>query len=357
MNVARHPPASGSHPAPGTPRMMELAHREFLTPRTMRAVLAALGATVAVFTIIGPVGTYETLTPLRRLGYWSLCYLVAWPVYFCTSAVTLYYLRHSSPRTAALGLTGVALAASVPATGVVCSIDQLLRPAHLTELPLLYARVVAVMVPVTFLVNFIVLERSRTSSIDNRATAHGTAIAERSAAGPVPATAPSEQRREPAGAAQLPPRDAAPRAASAPLASSMAPAAATAPAAAAAPPYSIFDRLPRRLGTDLIYLTVDDHYVEAHTRAGSAILLMRFSDACAELSDRGLQVHRSYWVAKRYMKRLVRRDGRTVLRLITGQEIPVSRTYLAAARAVCHEVDLDAPAGPLRMPVQRLSPG
>ena len=84
--------------------------------------------------------------------------------------------------------------------------------------------------------------------------------------------------------------------------------------------------------------------VAAHTRAGSAILLMRFADAVAELSDRGLQVHRSYWVAKRYMKRLVRRDGRTVLRLITDEEIPVSRTYLSAARAVCHEVDLDSPA-------------
>ena len=131
------------------------------------------------------------------------------------------------------------------------------------------------------------------------------------------------------------------------------------PVAAAVPPYSIFDRLPRRLGTDLVYLTVDDHYVEAHTRAGSAILLMRFSDACAELSDRGLQVHRSYWVAKRYMKRLVRRDGRTVLRLLTGEEIPVSRTYLSAARAVCREVDLDAPAGlrPVQAPVQRLSSG
>ena len=133
--------------------------------------------------------------------------------------------------------------------------------------------------------------------------------------------------------------------------------AAAATAAAALLPYSIFDRLPRRLGTDLIYLTVDDHYVEAHTRAGSAILLMRFADAVTELSDRGLQVHRSYWVAKRCMKRLVRRDGRTILRLVTGEEIPVSRTYLAAARSVCHEVDLDAPAAPPRLPVHRLSTG
>ena len=347
MDVARQLPAAGSLPASGTPHTMELAYREFLTLRTMRTVLAALGATVAVFTLIGPVGTYETLSPLRRLGYWSLCYLVAWPVYFCMSAVALYYLRHRTPRAVALGLGGVALAASVPATGVVCSIDQLLRPTHLTQMPLLYARVVAVMVPVTVLVNFIILERSRMNGTHDRFAAEpeagfshldargGTAVLD----APHDTAAPdSEQCRQPDGVVQ-PAAPPAPRT----------------PSVTGVPPYSIFDRLPRRLGTDLIYLTVDDHYVEAHTRAGSAILLMRFSDACAELSDRGLQVHRSYWVAKRYMKRLVRRDGRSVLRLITGEEIPVSRTYLSAARAVCHEVDLDAPAAPPRVPVQRLS--
>lgn len=356
MDVARQLPASGSLPASGAPRMMEFAYREFLTLRTLRTVLAALGAAVAVFTVIGPVGTYETLSPLRRLGYWSLCYLVAWPVYFCMSAVALYYLRRSSPRTAALGLTGVALAASIPATGVVCAIDQMLRPAHLAQLPLLYARVAAVMVPVTFLVNFIVLERSRMNGTHDRAkpapevaSSRLEARGETTVLGSPPETAApvSEQRGQPDGVGVVPKR-----------AHAGSPTPRT-PPAADVPPYSIFDRLPRRLGTDLTYLTVDDHYVEAHTRAGSAILLMRFSDACAELSDRGLQVHRSYWVAKRYMKRLVRRDGRTVLRLLTGEEIPVSRTYLSAARAVCREVDLDAPAGPrpLQAPVQRLSQG
>ena len=344
MEVARHPPASGQLPAPGTPRTMELAYRELLSPRTMRAVLTALAATVAVFTVIGPSGTYETLSPLRRLGYWSLCYLIAWPVYFCMSAVTLYFLRHSTARAASLGLAGMALVASVPATGVVCSIDQLLRPGHLTALPLLYARVVAVMVPVTILVNFIVLERSRMSGTrDHSAAAPEAGVSESPALGAVPAienrqettAAISEQHGTPDAVAQPAPRE----------------------PAAALLPYSIFDRLPRRLGTDLIYLTVDDHYVEAHTLAGSAILLMRFADAVTELSDRGLQVHRSYWVAKRYMKRLVRRDGRTILRLVTGQELPVSRTYLSAARAVCHEVDLDSPAALPRLPVHSLSPG
>ena len=65
---------------------------------------------------------------------------------------------------------------------------------------------------------------------------------------------------------------------------------------------------------------------------------MRFADAVAELSDHGLQVHRSYWAARRYLKRLVQKNGRTVLRLTNGQESPVSRTYLTAVRAAVREV-------------------
>ena len=72
---------------------------------------------------------------------------------------------------------------------------------------------------------------------------------------------------------------------------------------------------------------------------------MRFADAVAELSDQGLQVHRSYWVARRYLKRLARKEGRTVLYLTTGQEIPISRTYLCAVRAALRDLDGGSPAG------------
>ena len=60
---------------------------------------------------------------------------------------------------------------------------------------------------------------------------------------------------------------------------------------------------------------------------------MRFSAAIADLGNRGLQVHRSYWASHRHMRRLVRKEARTYLHLTGGKEIPVSRTYLAAVRA------------------------
>lgn len=290
------------------PHAMQHTYRELLTPRMVRDVLAALTAVIAVFTIIGPISTYEQLSPLRRLGYWSLWYFVAWPVCFCMSAVALYWLRERTPRAATIGLAGTTLLAAVPATGIVCSIDQLLRPECVGGLPITYLRVLAVMMPATLLVHFIALQRVKLNA------APGLQEATQPAARTVP-----DGTGDHAG--RLSCNDPGP---------------AAAPGAEATPltrPRSVFDRLPRQLGTDLIYLKVEDHYVKAYTPAGSGLVLMRFADAVAELSAHGLQVHRSYWVAKPYMKRVMPKDGRTVVRLTTGQDIPVSRTYLHAVRA------------------------
>ena len=74
--------------------------------------------------------------------------------------------------------------------------------------------------------------------------------------------------------------------------------------------------------------------MEAVTTAGSTLVLMRFVDAVAELDGAGgLRVHRTYWVASRHVTGAARRHGRTTLRLTGGHEVPVSRTYMAAARA------------------------
>ena len=293
------------------PHAMRYAYRELLTPRMVRDVLAALIAVVAVFTIIGPISTYETLSPLRRLGYWSLWYFVAWPVCFCMSVVALYWLRDSRPRAATLGLAGTTLLAAVPATGIVCTIDQLIRPECVGGLLITYIRVLAVLLPATLLVHFIALQRVKLRGAPGQAEAPDAAATQEAR--------PTHQQF----AGSVPP-------------------AATAAGAPLTRPRSVFDRLPREIGTDLIYLKVEDHYVKAFTPAGSGLILMRFADAVAELSAHGLQVHRSYWVAKRYMKRVLQKDGRTVLRLTTGQEIPVSRTYLRTVRAALDDRDTDS---------------
>ena len=107
------------------------------------------------------------------------------------------------------------------------------------------------------------------------------------------------------------------------------------PPAWAPPPGARFlDRLPEKLGRDLVYLKTADHYVEAFTTEGSTLVLMRFVDAVAELDGAGgLRVHRSYWVARQHVEGVARRNGRTTLQLTGGHEVPVSRTYMAAVRA------------------------
>ena len=101
-----------------------------------------------------------------------------------------------------------------------------------------------------------------------------------------------------------------------------------------APGTRFLDRLPEKLGRDLVYLKTADHYVEAFTTAGSTLVLMRFADAVAELDGAGgLRVHRSYWVAHRHVVGADRSHGRTTLRLTGGHDVPVSRTYMAAVRA------------------------
>nr|WP_255552328.1 LytTR family DNA-binding domain-containing protein [Maritimibacter dapengensis] len=95
----------------------------------------------------------------------------------------------------------------------------------------------------------------------------------------------------------------------------------------------ILDRLPIEKRGPLISLSVQDHYVEVATTKGTELVLLRLSDAMAEVGDTpGLQVHRSHWIATGAVKS-ARRDGaRAILTMADGRDIPVSRTYLPAIK-------------------------
>ena len=93
------------------------------------------------------------------------------------------------------------------------------------------------------------------------------------------------------------------------------------------------ERLPRNLGGDVIALQAQDHYLRVTTGSGSALVLCRFSDALREMEQtQGIRVHRSHWVARSAVQRLVARNGRHFLLLANGERIPVSRTYLDRVR-------------------------
>jgi hypothetical protein len=93
-------------------------------------------------------------------------------------------------------------------------------------------------------------------------------------------------------------------------------------------------RRPKTLNGRLLFLEMEDHYLRIHTTEGSDVILCRMEDAAHELGQRGLRVHRSYWVATDAVAG-ARRDGQSWrLRLVDGREVPVGRTYKPAVRAV-----------------------
>ncbi|MFM1958939.1 MAG: hypothetical protein RL588_456 [Pseudomonadota bacterium] len=101
-----------------------------------------------------------------------------------------------------------------------------------------------------------------------------------------------------------------------------------------ATPSRFLERLPLRLRNAEIWaVEAEDHYLRVHTSAGQDLILLRMADAVAELEGQeGMQVHRSWWVARAGIADARRGDGRATLTLKDGSEAPVSRTYAAELR-------------------------
>ena len=102
----------------------------------------------------------------------------------------------------------------------------------------------------------------------------------------------------------------------------------------AAFPPALLSKLPPGIGSDIIALETEDHYLRVHAAGGNALILMRMADAVALLDPRlGAQVHRRWWVAQDAVEG-VRTEGQKLsLRLIDKTLVPVGRTFAAAARA------------------------
>jgi DNA-binding LytR/AlgR family response regulator len=99
-------------------------------------------------------------------------------------------------------------------------------------------------------------------------------------------------------------------------------------------PARFLERLPPRLrGATLHAVQAEDHYLRLHTDRGSDLILMRLSDAVAELEGlEGARTHRSWWVARDAVRDVKRGDGRAALTLEGGIVAPVSRRYARVLR-------------------------
>ena len=234
---------------------------------------------LALFVYIGPFGTFDTIELAGRAGYWTLTMGANWLVCSCVMAIVIRLTTAASLPTRLMAIAAAAVVAAIPGTGVVYTAETLFRPGYLDQaaLPDIYFGVAVVMLAISILVIFVTVGDPANKGTWDR-----------------------EHAAEENGASAT---------------------------------IRFLDRLPPKLGRDLIYLRMADHYVEAFTTAGSTLVLMRFADAVAELEGvGGLRIHRSYWVAKRHVIGTDRQNGRTILRLTGGHEAPVSRGYLSAVR-------------------------
>lgn len=98
-------------------------------------------------------------------------------------------------------------------------------------------------------------------------------------------------------------------------------------------------RLPEHLGTDLVSMSMQDHYVEVVTKKGREMIHSRFGDALASVAKHaGVQCHRSHWVALNAIagSKLTGKDKH--VSLVDGRRIPVSDSYVQQVQSAVNSV-------------------
>ncbi len=243
----------------------------------VRRFLVTLAIAGAIGTV-GPFGTFGELGALDRYAYWFTIVVLNW-LQILAFAALIGGLPIAAGWRAPLVVAAGCLAASVPAGFEVWWLERYFRPDATLPGPVVlygYVLVLSLVIAVPLAELF------------------------------VPPRARGEEASVPAAALRLGPPAPAP----------------------------FLKRLPSRLGSELLCLQAEDHYLRVHTPLGNDLMLCRLSDAMAELGGlEGLQVHRSYWVARAAVVGVERNGKKLALRLANGLDVPVSRTFLRGLRS------------------------
>jgi DNA-binding LytR/AlgR family response regulator len=285
----RHPPVS----AASTSRVFANSFRFFANVGSMqftqrqRLFRGRWGPLLAAIPVglllgfLGPFGSYPAYPTATRYAFWLG--LTAAGVVAAVAADAM--LPVSRLRAGAIRIGAVALVSALPMTFVVAWTMALVQPGRFftpQQLPALFAAVAAVQLLVVYATTTI------SPTVDDaEAPGHAPALPE-------------------PGAEAIP----------------------------AAFPSALLSRLPPGIGSDIIALETEDHYLRVHAPGGSALILMRMADAVALLDPRlGAQVHRRWWVAEAAVAG-VRTEGQKLSLCLTDQTlVPVGRTFSAAAKA------------------------
>ena len=246
----------------------------------IRYQVLGLAAAVAVLAWLGPFDTWGRLSLPDRVAFWTLATSVNWVFGLVLGSIAGFALEWRGLLAWAAAVAAGSAVAAVPGTAVVWLLVAAFMDYRMTgfaEIATLYSQVITIHLVLNGLVTWLIHGKPRPNA----------------AAGETASTLPSSEAR------------------SAPF----------------------LERIPARLGRNLLHLHMQDHYVEVHTDAGSDLLLLRFRDALREVEGiDGAQVHRSHWVARAAVAGVERRNGRIALRLANGSRVPVSRSFAPALR-------------------------
>ncbi len=84
-------------------------------------------------------------------------------------------------------------------------------------------------------------------------------------------------------------------------------------------------RLPESLGTNVIAISSDLHYLHVYTDLGHCMILGSLQQAAESMGEAGLRVHRAHWVARRAIVKIVKNRDQWYCLLTNDLKIPISR--------------------------------
>ncbi len=84
-------------------------------------------------------------------------------------------------------------------------------------------------------------------------------------------------------------------------------------------------RLPEALGTNVIAISSDLHYLHVYTDLGRCMILGSLQEAADCMGDTGMRVHRAHWVARRAIVKIVKKGHQWHCLLSNDLKIPISR--------------------------------
>jgi len=93
------------------------------------------------------------------------------------------------------------------------------------------------------------------------------------------------------------------------------------------------EKLPTSIGRDIMYVSSDLHYLNVTTGLGNTLVLGSIAKFAEMFDDDGFLVHRSHWVNKAFVARIVISGNNALCVMQDGNTVPISRSKRKLVKA------------------------